>query len=99
MRSQDAATTRLDNYIVDMLPWAHGHQRRALGDFGTACMAPPMGCHAPLARSVGNHEAAGKRLAHLLHHERLEPCHVAGAHCKNVALARQRPLVPAPTVA
>src|SRR5262252_7728949 len=28
MRSPDSATTRLDDYIVDMLPWAHGHQRK-----------------------------------------------------------------------
>src|SRR5215468_5084501 len=25
MRSPDSATTRLNDYIVEMLPWAHGH--------------------------------------------------------------------------
>src|SRR4029450_5115215 len=43
MEAQDSATTRLDDYIVDMLPWAHGHQRKAIRDFGwcpsIACMA------------------------------------------------------------
>ena len=79
MRSQDSATTRLDDYIVDMLPWAHGHQRKAIRDFVQAIIDQQTGCQAQLARSFGNQEAATKRLSRLLHNERLEPRHLADA--------------------
>jgi hypothetical protein len=79
MRSPDSATTRLDDYIVDMLPWAHGHQRKAIRDFVQAIIAQQTGCQAQLARSFGNQEAATKRLSRLLHNERLEPRHLAEA--------------------
>lgn len=79
MEAQDAATTRLDQYIVDMLPWAHGHQRKAIRDFVQAMIAQQTGCQAQLARSFGNQEAAVKRLSRLLHNERLEPRHLAEA--------------------
>ena len=79
MRSPDSATTRLDDYIVDMLPWAHGHQRKAIHDFVQAIIAQQSGCQAQLARSFGNQEAATKRLSRLLHNERLEPRHLADA--------------------
>jgi hypothetical protein len=62
-----------------MLPWAHGHQRKALGDFVAAIIDPQTGCQAQLARSFGNQEAAAKRLSRLLHNERLEPRHWAEA--------------------
>ena len=79
MRSPDSATTRLDDYIVDMLPWAHGHQRKALRDFVQAIIDQQTGCQAQLARGFGNQEAAAKRLSRLLHNERLEPRHLADA--------------------
>jgi hypothetical protein len=79
MRSPDSATTRLDDYIVDMLPWAHGHQRKAIRDFVQAIIDQQTGCQAQLARSFGNQEAATKRLSRLLHNERLEPRHLADA--------------------
>src|SRR5215510_13962593 len=79
MRSPDSATTRLDDYIMDMLPWAHGHQRKAIRDFVQAIIAQQTGCQAQLARSFGNQEAATKRLSRLLHNERLEPRHLADA--------------------
>lgn len=79
MESQDAATPRLDEYIRDMLPWAHGHQRKALRDFVAAIIDQQTGCQAQLARSFGNQEAAAKRLSRLLHNERLEPRHLADA--------------------
>ena len=75
MRTQDSATTRLDDYIVEMLPWAHGHQRKAIRDFVRAIIDQQTGCQAQLARSCGNQEAATKRLSRLLHNERLEPRH------------------------
>jgi hypothetical protein len=79
MQSPDSATTRLDDYIVDMLPWAHGHQRKAIRDFVRAIIDQQTGCQAQLARSFGNQEAATKRLSRLLHNERLEPRHLADA--------------------
>jgi hypothetical protein len=62
-----------------MLPWAHGHQRKALRDFVQAILDQQTGCQAQLARSFGNQEAATKRLSRLLHNARLEPRHVADA--------------------
>src|SRR5262245_15593090 len=79
MRSPDSATTRLDDYIMDMLPWAHGHQRKAIRDFVQAIIAQQTGCQAQLARSFGNQEAAVKRVSRLLHNTRLEPRHLADA--------------------
>src|ERR671922_2271159 len=79
MRSPDSATTRLDDYIVDMLPWAHGHQRKAIRDFVQAIIDRQTGCQAQLARSFGNQEAAAKRLSRLLHNARLDPRHLAEA--------------------
>jgi hypothetical protein len=79
MRSPDSATTRLDDYIVHMLPWAHGHQRKAIRDFVRALIDQQTGCQAQLARSFGKQEAAVKRLSRLLHNERLEPQHLADA--------------------
>jgi hypothetical protein len=79
MNSQDSATTRLDDDIVSMLPWAHGHQRKAIRDFVQAIIAQQTGCQAQLARSVGNQEAAARRLSRLLHNERLEPRHLTDA--------------------
>jgi hypothetical protein len=79
MRSPDSATTRLDDYIVHMVPWAHGHQRKVLRDFVQAIIDQQTGCQAQLARSFGNQEAATKRLSRLLHNTRLEPRHWADA--------------------
>ena len=79
MEAQNSTTTRLDDYIMDMLPWAHGHQRKAIRDFVQAIIAQQTGCQAQLARSFGNQEAATKRLSRLLHNERLEPRHLADA--------------------
>src|SRR5262249_15883561 len=79
MQSPDSATTRLDHYIVDMLPWAHGHQRKAIRDFVQAIIDQQTSCQVQLARHFGNQEAAAKRLSRLLHNECLEPRHVADA--------------------
>jgi hypothetical protein len=62
-----------------MLPWAHGHQRKAIRDFVQAIIDQQTGCQAQLARSFGNQEAAAKRLSRLLHNDRLEPRHLADA--------------------
>jgi hypothetical protein len=62
-----------------MLPWAHGHQRKAIRDCVPAIIAPHTGCQAQLARRFGTQEAAAKRRSRLLHNERLEPRHLANA--------------------
>jgi hypothetical protein len=62
-----------------MLPWAHGHQRKAIRDFVRAILDQQTGCQAQLARTFGNQEAATKRLSRFLHNARLEPRHLADA--------------------
>jgi hypothetical protein len=79
MEHQDLTTTRLREYIAFMLPWAHGHQLKAIGDFVAAIIERQSGCQAQLARGFGNQEAASKRLSRLLHNPRLEPRHLADA--------------------
>jgi len=79
MEAQDSTTTRLDEYIMHMLPWAHGHQRKALRDFVQPIIDQQTGCQAQLARSFGHQEAAAKRLSRLVHNERLALRHVADA--------------------
>lgn len=74
MENQDLSTaTRLRAYIAFMLPWAHGHQLTAIGDYVAAIVEQQTACQAQLARYFGNHEAAVKRLSRLLHNERLDP--------------------------
>lgn len=69
----DALPTRLVDYIRELLPWAHGHQLKAITTFVAAIIAKQTGCQAELARTQGNQEAALKRLSRLLHNERLKP--------------------------
>ena len=79
MAPQDSLPTRLSDSIAFLLPWAHGHQRKAIGDFVAAIIEQQTAYQAQLARHCGNQEAAGKRLARLLHHERLDPRLLADA--------------------
>jgi hypothetical protein len=65
--------TRLRDYIAFVLPWAHGHQLKAISDFVAAIIENQTACQAQLARSFGHQEAAVKRLSRLLHNERLDP--------------------------
>ena len=65
--------TRLRDYISFILPWAHGHQLKAITDYVSAIMEQQTACQAQLARRFGNPEAAAKRLSRLLHNERLDP--------------------------
>src|SRR5215510_3512171 len=60
METQDSPTTRLDHYIESMLPWAHGHPRKAIRDFVPAIIDQQTGCQAQLARRFGNQEAAAR---------------------------------------
>lgn len=72
-------STRLNDHIAFILPWAHGHQLKAIGDYVAAIIEQQTACQAQLARYFGNQEAAVKRLSRLLHHERLDPRVLADA--------------------
>ena len=79
MTSQDSDTTRLQDYIAEVLPWAHGHQLKGITTFVSAIIDKQTGNQAALARGLGNQEAAVKRLSRLLHNERLAPHRLADA--------------------
>jgi hypothetical protein len=79
MTHQDSETTRLMNYIAEVLPWAHGHQLKGITTCVGAIIEKQSGTQADLARGLGNQEAAVKRLSRLLHNERLAPYRLADA--------------------
>jgi len=79
MTHQDSWTTRLTEYIANVLPWAHGHQLKGITTFVRAIIEKQSGNQAELARGLGNQEAAVKRLSRLLHNERLAPHRLADA--------------------
>jgi hypothetical protein len=37
-------TTRLEAFIKEMMPWAHGHQIKAIAAFAAAIIAKQTGC-------------------------------------------------------
>lgn len=65
--------TRIEEYIRELLPWAHGHQIKSIATFVAAILEKQTGNQAELARTQGNQEAATKRLSRLIHNERLNP--------------------------
>jgi hypothetical protein len=79
MTHQASETTRLTEYIANVLPWAHRHQLKGITTFVGAIIEKQTGNQAELARGLGNQEAAVKRLSRLLHNERLAPHHLADA--------------------
>ncbi len=79
MTHQDSWTTRLKEYIAQVLPWAHGHQLKGITTFVGAIIEKQTGTQAELARGLGNQEAALKRLSRLLHNPRLAPHRLADA--------------------
>lgn len=79
MTTCDSSTTRLAEYIKELLPWAHGHQLKAITTFVATIIDKQTGNQAALARSCGNQEAATKRLSRLIHNERLKPHALASA--------------------
>jgi hypothetical protein len=79
MTPQDSETTRLQDYIAEVLPWAQGHQLKGITTFVAAIMEKQTGNQAELARGLGNQEAAVKRLSRLLHNPRLAPHRLADA--------------------
>lgn len=68
----DIGSTAVQNYLEKVLPWAHGHQLKALTVYIMAIIARRTGNQAELARGMGNQEAAVKRLSRLIHNERLD---------------------------
>ncbi len=87
----DSLPTRLEDDIKELLPWAHGHQRKAITTFVAAIIAKQTGCQAELARTQGNQEAALKRLSRLRHHERLKPKELAEWLCRQALSQLPRP--------
>ena len=81
--------TRINDYIKEMFPWAHGHQRKSLTTFVAAILDKQTGNQAALARTQGNQEAACKRLTRLLHNPRLAPKWLTEAVCQQAV--RQLP--------
>ena len=79
MHQPNSSTPRLAEYIAAVLPWAHGHQLKAITTFVAQIMDKQTGCQAQLARGLGNQEAACKRLSRLLHNPRLDPKDLAEA--------------------
>lgn len=79
MTTLDSQTTRLSEYIKELLPWAHGHQLKAITTFVCAIIDKQTGTQAALARTCGNQEAAFKRLSRLIHNPRLAPHRLADA--------------------
>ena len=79
MTNQDSETTRLAEYIANVLPWAHGHQLKGITTFVDASIEKQTGTQAELARGLGNQEAALKRRSRLLHNPRLAPHRLADA--------------------
>ncbi len=79
MMTLDSQTTCLTDYIKELLPWAHGHQLKAIAIFVAAIIDKQTSNQAELARTLGNQEAATKRLSRLVHNERLVPHDLADA--------------------
>jgi hypothetical protein len=79
MTPQDSWTTRLTEYIANVLPWAPGHQLKGITTFVSTIIEKQTGNQAELARGLGNQEAAVKRLSRLLQNERLAPHRLADA--------------------
>jgi hypothetical protein len=68
----EISPTRVTEFIKQMMPWAHGHQVKAIAKFVLAIIDRQTGCQAQLVRKQGNQEAALKQLSRLLHNPRLK---------------------------
>jgi hypothetical protein len=82
--------TRIEEFIKQIMLWAHGHQIKAITKFVLAIIEKQTGCQAELARTQGNQEAAVKQLSRLLHNPRLKPKDFAKWLCLQI-LANQVP--------
>src|SRR6266540_3056240 len=88
--STEILPTRVEEFIKQMMPWAHGHQIKAITKFVLAIIEKQTGCQAELARTQGSQEAAAKQLSRLIHNPRLKPKDFAKWLCLQV-LANQVP--------
>jgi len=79
MTNQDSETTRLAEYIANVLPWAPGQQLKGITTLVGAILEHQTGTQAELVRGLGNQEAAVKRQARLWHNERRAPHRLAEA--------------------
>jgi len=75
----DSLPIPLEDYTKNLLPWAHGHQLKAITTFVAAILEEQTGCQAQLARGGTNQEARVKRLARLIHNQRIQPKDLAEA--------------------
>jgi hypothetical protein len=80
--------TRLEEFIKEMMPWAHGHQIKAITKFVLAIIDKQTGNQAELARTQGNQEAAVKQLSRLIHNPRLKPEDFAQWLCRQVLVSQ-----------
>jgi hypothetical protein len=53
--STEILPTRVEEFIKQMMPWAHGHQIKAISKFVLAIIDKQTGNQAELARAQGNH--------------------------------------------
>src|SRR5215468_3247330 len=88
--STEILPTSVEAFIKQMMPWAHGHQIKAISKFALAIIDKQTGNQAELARAQGNQEAAAKQLSRLIHNPRLKPKDFAKWLCLQV-LANQVP--------
>jgi hypothetical protein len=72
-KSDSQSQTHLEEYIKQLLPWAHGHQFKGIAAIVMAILAKETGNQAELARTQGNQEAGTRRFSRLIHNPRLAP--------------------------
>ena len=84
MENTTISLTRLEEFIKQMMPGAHGHQIKAMAKFVLAIIDKQTGCQAELVRKQGNQEAAVKQLSRLIHNPRLKPKDFAKWLCLQV---------------
>jgi len=82
MKKTTVSPTELQEFIKKMMPWAHGHQIKAVTKFVLAIIEKQTGNQAELARGQGNQEAAVKQLSRLIHNPRLRPKDFAEWLCR-----------------
>src|SRR5215468_3002142 len=82
MTNTTVLPTELHQFIKKMMPWAHGHQIKAITKFVLAIIEKQTGNQAELSRGHGNKEAAAKQLSRLIHNPRLRPADFAAWLCR-----------------
>jgi len=82
MTNTTVLPTELHEFIKKMMPWAHGHQIKAITKFVLAIIEKQTGNQAELSRGHGNKEAAAKQLSRLIHNPRLRPADFAAWLCR-----------------